>query len=62
MVNRENRFGGDNKEGIDPEDEAQDEGGWLVFSGGHSERKEDTWMHSKHKLGKKGFTPSKITN
>ena len=42
MVNRENRVGGDNKEGIDPEDEAQDEGGWLVFSGGHSERKEDT--------------------
>ena len=62
MVNRENRFGGDNKEGIDPEDEALDEGGWLVFLGGYSERKKDTWMHSKNKLRKKGFTPSKITN
>ena len=30
MINRENRFGGDNKEDIDPEDEAQDEGGWAL--------------------------------
>ena len=51
MVNRENRFGEDNKEGADPEDELLDEGGWLVFSWGHSERKKD--MYSKHKLEKK---------
>ena len=62
MVNRENRFGGDNKEGIDPEDEPLDEGGWLVFSGGHSERKKETWDAFEAQIRKKGFTPSKITN
>ena len=41
VVNRENSFGGDSEEGIDPEDEPLDEGGLLVFSGGHSERKRD---------------------
>ena len=43
MVNRDNRFGGDSKEGLDPEDESLDEGGLLVFSGEHSECKKDTW-------------------
>ena len=38
-VNRENRFGGENKEGIDPEDEPLGEGGWLVFLGGRLECK-----------------------
>ena len=43
MINRENRFDGNNKEGIDSKDEPLDEGVWLVFSGGHSECKKDTW-------------------
>ena len=37
VVNRENRFSGDNKEGIDPKDEPLDEGGCLVFSRGLSD-------------------------
>ena len=37
VVNRENRFRGNNKEGIDPKDEPLDEGGWLVFSRGISD-------------------------
>ena len=53
VVNRENRFGGDNKEGIDPEDEPLAEGDWLVFSGGHSGRKKIPGMYSKHKLEKR---------
>ena len=61
-VNRKNRFGGDNKEGIDPEDEPLDEGGWLVFSGGYSGRKKDAWDAVEAQIRKKGFTPSKITN
>ena len=60
VVNRENRFGGDNKEGIDSE--PLDEGGQLVFLGGHSERKKDTWDAFEVQIRKKGFTPSKITN
>ena len=43
VLNRENRFGGDNKEAIDQEDEPLDEGCWLVFLGGHLELKKDTW-------------------
>ena len=62
MVNREDRFSGDNKEGIDPEDEPLDEGGWLVFPGVLSEHKKDTWDAFEAQIRKKGFTPSKITN
>ena len=62
MVNRENRFGGDNKEHIDSEDEPLDEVGKLVFLAGHSERKKDTWDAFKALIRKKGFTPLKIAN
>ena len=54
MVNRKNSFGGDNKEGIDPEDEPLDEGGLLVFSRGHSESKKDTRDAFKAQI-KEGF-------
>ena len=62
VVNRENRFRGDNKEDIDLKDEPLDKGGWLVFLGGHPSVRKIPGMHSKHKLEKKGFTPLKITN
>ena len=55
MVNRENRFGVDNKEGIDPEDEPLDEGGWLVLSRWHSEHKKDTWGEFEAQIRKKGL-------
>ena len=55
MVNRENRFGVDNKEGIDPEDEPLDEGGWLVFSRWHSEHKKYTWDEFEAQIRKKGL-------
>ena len=60
VVNRENRFGGDNKESIDAEDEPLDEGGWLVFSGGHSEYKKDTWDAFKAQIKKKGLLHRKL--
>ena len=55
MVNRENRYDGDNKEGIDPENEPLDERSWLVFSGGRLERKKDTWDAFEAQVRKKGI-------
>ena len=55
MVNRDNRFDGDSKEGLDPEDEPLDEGGLLVFSGEHSECKKDTWDAFTAQIRKKGL-------
>ena len=55
VVNRENRFGGDNKEDIDLKDEPLDKGGWLVFLGGHSEREKDTWHAFEAQIRKKGL-------
>ena len=55
MVKRENRFSGNNKGGIDPRDEPLDEGGWLVFSGGHSECKKDNWGAFEARIRKKGL-------
>ena len=53
MVNRDNRFGGESKEGLDPEDEPLDEGGLLVFSGEHSECNKDTWGAFRAQIRKK---------
>ena len=53
MVNRDNRFGGESKEGLDPEDEPLDEGGLLVFSGEHSECNKDTWDAFRAQIRKK---------
>ena len=55
VVNRENRFRGDNKEDIDLKDEPLDKGGWLVFLGGHSEREKDTWDAFEAQIRKKGL-------
>ena len=55
VVNRENRFVGNNKEGIETEDEPLDQGGWLVFSKGLSERKKNTLHTFEAKIRKKGL-------